>query len=115
MSARTAMRHRCTTQRNQAPADEWGAPGPPDWQPNLSDQPCHAWLDAARRVIGPDQDVMVVDIRLLMPLGSDVKESDRVAQVTDRLGTTTVVAGPLLIDTIGQRKDHLVLLLKEVS
>jgi hypothetical protein len=115
MTARSVMRHRCTTLRDHAGPDNWGDQGPSDWEPNLTGVPCYAWLDKAERVIGTDQDVMLVEMRLLMPLGTDVLESDRVAEVTDLHGSTTILDGPLLIDTIGRRLDHLVLLLKQVT
>lgn len=114
MSARSTMRHRCTIQRDQAGEDTgYGGQEDPDWQDHLTDQACHFWFRAGRQITDGSKTAVVEDQRLLVPLGTDVKATDRILTVTDRLGST-IIQGPLLIDTVGRRQDHLVLFLKQV-
>lgn len=110
------MRHRCTTLRNvdSGTPDAWGDPGGPDWQPRLTGQACHAWFASGHRRIAAGDNVVLSDLRVLVPLGIDVTTNDRLGDITDRRGTV-IVPGPLLIDVIATRADHQVLFVKEVS
>lgn len=112
MSARTLMRHRCTIQRNIAAPNSWNNPGTPGWDQHITDQPCHAWFNSGRTLTPAGEEVSVLDIRLLLPKGTDVLDTDRIENVLDRRGNV-VMAGPLIIDAIGPRKDHIALTLTE--
>lgn len=114
MSARATMRHRALIERNnsdQAPDDSWGGEPEPDWKPHLQNLPCKTWFKAGREVT----DIKVVaveDRRMIVPLGTDITELDRVARVTDRRGVRVLFDGPARIESVGARADHLELTLE---
>lgn len=115
-SSRVQLTYRCTIERdaNASSDDGSGNPLPPSWQANLTNLPCRAWTTAGREAVTDTTTVVVVeDVRVIVPLGTDVTEEDRVASVTYRGGT--VWAGPLGIRAVLARKDHLELLLVKVS
>jgi hypothetical protein len=113
MSARSTMTHRTTIERDQAGADSsWGGTATPDWQPLLTGQPCRLWFKAGRQVVDGAKTAAIEDFRLLLPVDVDVTTRDRVGSVTDRLGRV-IMEGPMLIDTVGRRRDHLAVMLKE--
>lgn len=113
--ARALMRHRLTTLRNQAVGeDPWGGPSDQEWQANLTEQPCRAWFQSGKREISNGDNVVLSDLRVIVPLSADVTTNDRLGDVTDRLGNV-ILPGPLLIDEIAPRADHKVLFVKEVS
>lgn len=114
VAARLSLIHRCTIERGSSSPDEWGNPGPPTWSAHLSDQPCRTWATAGREVVTDTTTVVVVeDVRLILPLGTDVTEQDRVASVTYR--GDTVQAGPLGIRAVLVNQDHIELLLVRVA
>jgi hypothetical protein len=85
--------------------DGSGNPLPPDWQPHLT-QVCRFWANAAREAVDDSSTVVVVeDVRVIVPTGTDVTEDDRIAQIANRGGT--VLDGPLGIRGILQRRDFL--------
>jgi hypothetical protein len=109
------MRHRADIQRDAGSGgDDWGGQGAQNWQDHLAAQPCYAWFAQGRRVVGAGTDVVVEDLRLLLPLSADVQPSDRIAAISDKRGNV-IVAGPLVIDTVARRRDHQVAFLKEVA
>jgi len=116
VGSRLSLTHRCTIERsaNAASLDEWGTPDPADWQPHLSDQPCRAWATAGREAVTDTTTVVVIeDVRLILPLGTDVTEQDRIASVTYRGQTTQ--DGPLGIRAVLVNADHIELLLVKVA
>jgi hypothetical protein len=117
MGARATMRERATIQRDASQAAESGRRGQkpePDWQDHLTAVPCHVWFNAGREIVGTDNAV-VEDRRMLVPKGTDVTESDRVSAVTDRRGNALEgFDGPMRIETVGARADHLVVYLEAV-
>lgn len=116
VGSRLSLIHRCTTERDDnADTDNgWNNPQTPDWQENLSDLPCRFWADAGREVIESTTTVVPIeDMRMIVPLDTDVTTSDRIASVTYR--GDTIQAGPLGIRAILPRRDHLELVLVKVS
>ena len=115
VSSRLSLTHLCTIERDQnagTSTDGWSAV--PDWQPHLTDQPCRMWATAGRETVTDQTTVVVVqDNRLVLPLGTDVTEHDRVTDVTYR--GTTILAGPLQIRAVLHNTDHLELLLVQVQ
>lgn len=75
---------------------------------------CFLWATAGRETQGAEKITVVEDLRALVPLASDVKVTDRIRAVTDRLGNV-VESRRLLILSILRRADHLELLLEAVS
>lgn len=114
ISSRLSLTHTCTIQRSTATTDDWGNPGPPVWADHLVDQPCRHWATAGREVVANTTTVVVVeDLRLLLPLGTDVTEADRVTSILYRGGT--VQDGPLDIRGLLAHQDHLELILVQVG
>lgn len=116
VSSRLSLTHRCTIERdaNAGGDDGWGNPPAPSWQTHLSDLVCRSWVTAGREEVKDGQSIVVVeDTRLIVPLGTDVTERDRVASVTYRGGT--VQDGPLGIRSVLVRRDRIELVLVKVS
>lgn len=95
-----------------ADTDEWGQPGSPDWQQHLGNVPCRAVQEAGREPVDSNRTVVVLDMRILLPLGTDVTERDRVASVTER--GSQLFEGPLAIEAVLTRRTHLELVLQRI-
>lgn len=108
---------RCTVERATATTDAGGGQTL-TWATYLSGVRCRAWFDArresAREAVQGSKLTVLEDRRLIVPAGTDVREGDRIASVTDRLGAT-LYAGPMAIESVGRRRDHLILYVREVS
>lgn len=110
------LTHRGVTQRdaNAGSNDGWGNPNPPNWQTHLSAQPCRTQAAAGHDTIeGTTTVVFIEDIRLILPLGTDITDQDRILSVTDR--GITVQDGPLVIRAILTHQDHLEVVLVKVA
>lgn len=116
-STRLSLTHLCTVERDANAGgtdDGWGNPQAPDWQSHLADLPCRLWATHGREQVADGTTITpVADLRLIVPLGTDVTDGDRVAAVTSR--GDTVQAGPLGVRALLPRRDHLELLLTKVS
>lgn len=116
MSARAQMTMRATVQRDsskEGDPDSWGHSEEPDWDDHLEDVPCRVWFNSEREVTDGQKTAAIEDRRAIMPLGTDVTEGDRIANVTDRLGAE-LFDGPIRIESVGRRQDHLALMLEAV-
>ncbi len=113
-SSGLTMTHRCTIERRAAgAADAWGQV-PSEWETHLTNVRCRTWADAGREIVEGTTTVTVVeDVRVIVPLGTDVTEADRIASITYRGGTAQ--AGPLGIRAVLARPDHLELVLVRVA
>jgi hypothetical protein len=114
LSTRIGFRHRCTIQRddNAGTDDGWGNPLAPDWQDHETDVPCRVVVDAGREPVDHDRTVTLVDMRLLLPLDTDVTERDRVSSVIER--GAEYHEGPLGIEAVLRRRTHLELVLRRI-
>jgi hypothetical protein len=113
VSSRVALRQRCTIERDVASVDDgWGQPGPPDWQPHLEDVPCRTWVEAGREPVDLGRTATFIDRRIIVAVDIDVTERDRVAEVTER--GDVVLDGPMGIEAILRRPDHLELVVERV-
>lgn len=113
VASRLALRQRCTIERDMAVTDDaWGQPGTPDWQVHLTDVPCRAWADAGREQTDEQRIAVVVDRRVIVPAGTDVTERDRLASVTER--GSEFFDGPMAIEAVLRRRDHLELVVERV-
>jgi hypothetical protein len=110
-ASRVSLRHRCTIERdeNLDNPDDWGNPSAPDWQEHLTDLPCRAWTDAGREAVDDKRIAVIVDRRLIIQLGTDVTERDRIASVSYR--GSEILDGPMDIEAVLVRPDHLELVL----
>lgn len=112
MSARQRMRQRATVERQmQVKRDDFGGRGTPDWREHLTELPCRIWQTSGREVTDGQKIVAVDDRRMIVPLDTDVTTRDRIATVTDRQGTE-LYAGPMRIESVARREDHLELMLE---
>ena len=117
MSARESMTHRCRIDRDASLAaapDPYGAPGLPVWAQHLTDIPCRWWYEGTRTVLDGGSQKEISRRKLICPLGTDVTEDDRIAWVHDQRGRE-LAEGPMRIDSVGLRADHMVLTMVEVT
>lgn len=74
---------------------------------------CFAWVSKVPGdVSDEDRDLFVEFKRMTVALGTDVKVRDRVLKIEDRRAQT-IFAGPLFIESVERRADHLELTLRE--
>ena len=119
VSARVALVHRTTILRSTGTTDAWKHQAA-DYTPHATDVSCRGWVYAARLAAedaasggGGRTANSIEDRRLILPLDTDVTENDRIGDVTYR--GATIIGGPMTIDAIIPRTDHLELLLKRVN
>lgn len=107
VSSRLALYHRCTVERdvNIGSDDGWGNPLPPDFEPNVTDLECRAWTAGHETVTNKGTLAVVLEVHLIVSLGSDIAEGDRVVSITLRGGT--VQDGPLAVRAVLPQRDHL--------
>lgn len=111
------MTHRATVERDSnlgAESTSWGSDPTPSWTTNLSDQPCYFWFEETRSNTAVSDETLVALTRrkVIFPAGTDVKETDRVLTIEDRLGNE-IADGPMRIDSVGRRRGHIVCVLVE--
>lgn len=114
--ARASMTHRCLIERDASrltSADPYGQPEAARWEGHLTNLPCRWWYEGSKTVVGDGTQKEVSTRKLIVPLGTDVTADDRIAWVHDQRGRT-VADGPMRIDEIGNRADHVVLKMIEV-
>lgn len=111
-NARSTMTLRCQVERDAAGVDVEGNPAAANWQQHIASLACRFWNTTSEREIA-DGDRIVVgeDLRLLVPVGTDVLERDRVVNVVDRLGAS-ILPGALNIRAVVRRTHHLELTLQ---
>lgn len=113
ISSRLSLVHRCALERATAAAGSWNVPGPATWGDHLTDVPCVMNMNAGRERTDDDTAVVIEDIRLLVPLGTDVTERDRIGDISFR--GDTILDGPTGIRAVLHRRDHLELVLVRLS
>ncbi len=113
------MTHRATVQRNTpAGTDGFGGPGAAVWGSHIA--ALHCWFYAKgsvgveREVIDGDKSVTLGSHKLLIPLGTDITEADRITAIDDRLGVS-IMANTMRIHSVTHRHNHLELEVEEVS
>lgn len=115
MGARSAMTMRALIEEDTAGGpDPYGHPLASSWSTKLTDVACRVYSKTRREVIDGDKTALVEDIRAIFPLTTNVIELNRLLNVKDRLGAT-LFAGPLSIDTLTRRRDHLEAALRRVQ
>jgi hypothetical protein len=120
IASRISLTHTCTIERNDVAGgtDSWNQPVTSGWQPHLTDQPCRFWVRAGMRsagekVVDTTTIVVVEDMRMILLLGTDVTENDRVATVSER--GAEIQAGPIGIRAVLAHPDHLELVLVRID
>lgn len=88
MTARSRMTYRALVERIDKPnTDPWGG-GAPSWSTHYAALPCYPWSRVKREAVDADRSAVVEDLRMIVPVGTDITEADRVNGITDRLGAT---------------------------
>jgi hypothetical protein len=116
VTSRVGLKHRCSIHRNSnasAAADNYGNPVDASWGAHLTNIPCRAWTNAAKEPVDDESAVLIEDRRLTVPLGTDVKETDRVQSVTDPAGNV-IFDGPMDIEGVLRFTDHIELVLERI-
>jgi Phage head-tail joining protein len=112
MSTRSIMTQRAAIERN-TPVSDGGGGYNDSWAEIASAVPCRAWAPSARTVVFSDrpgvQDTRIV----LMTKDTDVHEGDRLTSINDRKDNQ-VFDGPLIVDSIITRADHLSLITRKI-
>jgi hypothetical protein len=111
------MTHRCLIERDAArlqSPDPYGNSGLPDWETHLENVPCRWWFEGVRTQVEGAKELEISTRKLVVPLETDVTEDDRIAWVHDQRGRE-LADGPMKIDSVGHRADHLVLKMVEVQ
>lgn len=113
---RLALTHLVTTLRNEASTGEDGWAGDPDWHVSLTDQPCYGWTDTDNNAgdeRATNASVIVrEDRRMIVPLGTDITETDQVLDVTYR--GATILEGPMGVQAVLAYPDHLEICLRRI-
>lgn len=115
VKTRLALTHLCSTERNANlnTLDEWNQPLPPDWIPNLTDVQCRAWIASHDTVTNKATLAVVIEVRLIVPLGTDIADDDRVTTISWR--GDTYIDGPLIVHALLRRRDYLEVILAKAQ
>lgn len=115
MTARSRMTQRALVERDtQTESSDSGNPLAPEWEVYLEELPCWLYSSAGREAVDENRTAVVEDIRLMVPMRTDVTERDRINGITDRLGAT-VLDGICNIRSVLFKRDHMELLLTRVT
>lgn len=109
------MTHLCTIERdaNAGTTNARGNPSPPDWQPIAESVPCRGWTTIGKERAEDEAIIGLENMRLILPIDTDVTERDRVGDVTDR--GVTYMQGPIGIRAVIRQRDFVELILVRVS
>ena len=112
------MTHRALVERDLGTArDGYGAKSAPTWSSHLASMVCFFYREGrsdseeAERSRGTVHHDM---LRMLVPLGTDILESDRINGVTERDGTV-IEAGAMNITSVLHSHTHLELRVEKVA
>lgn len=108
--------HRADVERNVATGEDgWGGAPAPDFQPLHSGLACFAWSKQSRELVDGNKTAMIEDLRLMVALGTDLKEGDEITAISDRAGNV-VIDGRLKIEGPVQFKhNHLEAALQRIG
>ncbi len=109
------MTHRALVQRPTTTVDAYNNAQPPTWSTLHAELACYYWQPATGQ--GEQQGVRNVRLyghQMLVPLGTDITESDRIVGVVDRRGYA-VSADTFGIVAIVRKADHVLLSLEVIK
>lgn len=113
-ATRLSLTHRTTVERDTpAAADPWGGSGTPDWETSAAGIPCRAWMNAGKEAVTNDRIAVIRDLRCILPIGTDVTESDRLGDITEH--GRVIYEGPHRIEAVLRHPDRLELLLEQIT
>lgn len=105
--------HRALIQRNDA--DDTDHRAASDWDTHIAAQPCFYYFGRkGEESVVPERTAVVEGPALLLPLGADVTEGDRVNGITHKDGST-IVTGLLEILTVTRHHTQLEATLRAVA
>ncbi len=109
------MTMRMVIERNttETGKDDYNNPLPPVWSP-WATVPCYAWSRTRKELADGNKTVVIEDLLALVPVATDITESDRVAHIHDRL-ERTLFAGPLDIEAVQRMPHHQELMLEKTT
>jgi hypothetical protein len=111
------MTMRCTISRNMTAAfDAYGNEQAADYGEHIASQPCYWYQSSSFRggeQVG-ERNLVVYTKQLLVPLGADITEADRITDIRDRQGRS-LTAEVFNIKEIVRKPDHLLLGMEAVS
>ena len=114
MTARSRMTHRARTVRDVAGGED------PHGQATTSEDeinealPCYVQPRMERLVLDGDKIAAIANYYMILPIGSDLKERDRVTRVANRRDDT-LFSNRMRVLTIVRRENHLEAALEEVA
>lgn len=109
------MTMRAEVERNNATGtDQWNRPVAPSFSA-LATYPCFVWSKTSREITDGDKVAAISDLRIMLPLGTDIQVGDEIARVTDRK-CNEIIAGRLRVDApIERRHRHIEAALQRVA
>jgi len=111
---RSLMTQRATVERDQTTtSDPWGQSDASSYAAHAT-IPCRVWSSSRKVAVDVDRTATIEEIRAIFPADADVIEADRIAAITDRRDRV-VFSGPLSIETIRLKGDHLTAMLQRVE
>lgn len=113
MPARNAMTMRATIERATTSVDALGQDSISSWSTLHSSLPCRVWTRAELETANGSIFVNNAGHRLMIPLGTDITEKDRVTAVKDRKGTS-LISNTMQIRAVIRRTDHKEIHLTEI-
>lgn len=94
--SRGAMTMRAVVSRSPTQTDDdWGRPGPPVHAATGDSIPCRAWSKRRVEVRDDGKEIVVEDLRAIVPKAADIQEGDRLV-IQDRLGAV-LFGGPVAV------------------
>lgn len=114
--ARLQMRMRVQHQRPISEGvDAYGQPLPEKLATVTMSVPCFAWFQQERGERQNNESYASIgQIRMIMPYGTDVRESDVFPTITDRRGLL-VFDGPMRVVSVARRPDHVAVMCRVVA
>lgn len=108
------MTHRATVENKTSSGTDALGHNVPETYGSPDVVSCFAWSTARKEHIGADKIGTLEDIRMIVPIGTAIVESDRVTQILDRRGRT-VYGGPLRVEAVIRRQTHVEVVLDKVQ
>jgi hypothetical protein len=113
MGARWRMTHRALVQRNDAATDDYGQPGAASWADHATIA-CYLYQRPSTGEVQGERNIIQYTWLMLVPLDSDVIESNRINGVTKKSGES-LYEGIFNIVQIVRRPSHWLLVLEEIK
>ena len=112
------MTHRALVERNTTTTrTAYGGKNVPTWSSHIPSMPCFFYREgrSASEQAERSRGTILHDmLRLLVPLGTDITEADRINGVTKRDGTV-IEGGPMRITSVLNSHTHLELRVEKVA